>query len=884
MKKVLAILLSLCFVFLQIPLPILAAETATSGECGLDPYVLTWQFTDDGTLTISGEGEMADYAVSGEYAPPWSGLAVKKVVIEEGVTFIGAQAFLGLKDLETVIIADSVNYIGARAFADCDKLVNVTMGTGLILADVELFAECDNLASFTFPDTDALYGGGMFYSCDSLSNVVVPDGMLIISASMFQDCVSLEQITLPDSILAIGANAFYNCALKEITIPAMVTALEDETFANCRFLQSVALPDGLQFIGREVFENCFSLKTITIPASVTQLLDTFSFAQGLESVTFLGNAPLAPNSLLDHITSSVTNVTVYYPENNPSWTESLRNRFRGAITWVPYESDLEVDELIAAGTCGESVSWELTNTWVLKVSGEGPMQFDSEDAPWQDYITRIEHIVIEPGVTTIAKKAFLSCTVAESISIADTVVNIDSFAFDSCECVTELVIPGSVKEIAPDAFAGMRNLKTVRFLGDAPVMAKSAFYYSLADVAPVTAIYPADNETWTEEKRINYSRPMIWCDSEHVHDYEQITTEATCTERGQVENFCEGCGHRIHLSYIDPLGHDFPVTPCGEIPTCTREGCGYQNLTQVTHQWDNPCSNVRNCLRCGLKDQAGGHSWDDSEGNVRCCTICGETDISYRLYIDINTANVFIDGQEYYVEHGNRGAYVDLPTNTATNMTMYTYSTPQDGNMQNGYPTGMKVWRLTCEGYDYTATYVPEFENLLQYAGSSIRITGTKGIRMITAIDKSKKDALTGEGLAGYKLVEYGTVLGWGKFVATNNSLTLDKSFAKSNYAYKRGVADPIFAQTKDLVQYTNVLVGFNLDQCKDDIAMRSYIILEDAHGTQVTIYGGTVFRSIGYIAYQNRSVFKSGTASYKYVWDIIHHVYGDKFDADFKS
>ena len=85
-------------------------------------------------------------------------------------------------------------------------------------------------------------------------------------------------------------------------------------------------------------------------------------------------------------------------------------------------------------------------------------------------------------------------------------------------------------------------------------------------------------------------------------------------------------------------------------------------------------------------------------------------------------------------------------------------------------------------------------------------------------------------------------------------------------------------------VQYTNVLVGFTLDQCKDDIAMRPYIILKGGDGTQYTIYGGTIYRSIGYIAYQNRNVFKPGTASYDYVWEIIHHVYGDKYDADYKG
>jgi hypothetical protein len=103
----------------------------------------------------------------------------------------------------------------------------------------------------------------------------------------------------------------------------------------------------------------------------------------------------------------------------------------------------------------------------------------------------------------------------------------------------------------------------------------------------------------------------------------------------------------------------------------------------------------------------------------------------------------------------------------------------------------------------------------------------------------------------------------------------------KSNYAYKKNVADPIFRYANGLVQYTNVLVGISLDQCKDDIAMRPYIILKNANGQQITLYGGTIYRSIGYIAYQNRTVFQPKTASYNYVWELIHHVYGDKYDAD---
>ena len=161
---------------------------------------------------------------------------------------------------------------------------------------------------------------------------------------------------------------------------------------------------------------------------------------------------------------------------------------------------------------------------------------------------------------------------------------------------------------------------------------------------------------------------------------------------------------------------------------------------------------------------------------------------------------------------------------------------------------------------------------------------GVKGIRMITSIDKDTRNSLMGGGLAGYTLVEYGTALAWVSDLDENNPLVLGREYTKSNFAYKRGEADPIFARVGNLIQYTNVLVGFNDDQCIPDIAMRPYIILEDAEGQQVTVYGGQVVRSIGYIAWQNRNVFQPGNAAYDYVWGIIHHVYGKKYDADYKG
>ncbi|MBQ3488875.1 MAG: leucine-rich repeat domain-containing protein, partial [Clostridia bacterium] len=242
---------------------------------------------------------------------------------------------------------------------------------------------------------------------------------------------------------------------------------------------------------------------------------------------------------------------------------------------------------------------------------------------------------------------------------------------------------------------------------------------------------------------------------------------------------------------------------------------------------------------------------------------------------------VWIDGEPHSIVRDKSGCYVKLPDTETELLVTYTFHM-ESKDPHTQYPTGMRVFRITDDGTGKKAEEIVEFADLLQYSGSSIRITGNKGIRMITSIEKSKKDALTGQGLAGYTLVEYGTVLCWSSEIT--GGLTLDKSYARSNFAYKKGVADPVFAYSGSLVQYTNVLVGFTNDQCRDDIAMRSYIILEDADGDQVTIYGGTVHRSIGYIAYQNRAAFAPGSAAYDYVWEIIHHVYGDQYDAEYEG
>ena len=110
MRKTLLLLILTLFSFSAI-------HADDNGSCGDN---LTWKFTSsDGTLTISGTGNMTNF---GDYRyVPWGSLRyeIKKVVIADGVTNIGNNAFDMCNNLTSVTIPNSVTSIGNNAFNAC---------------------------------------------------------------------------------------------------------------------------------------------------------------------------------------------------------------------------------------------------------------------------------------------------------------------------------------------------------------------------------------------------------------------------------------------------------------------------------------------------------------------------------------------------------------------------------------------------------------------------------------------------------------------------------------------------------------------------------------------------------------------------------------------
>ncbi len=366
---------------------------------------------------------------------------------------------------------------------------------------------------------------------------------------------------------------------------------------------------------------------------------------------------------------------------------------------------------------------------------------------------------------------------------------------------------------------------------------------------------------------------------------------ATCTNAGLTEGKkCSVCGTvTVPQETIPTIAHTLVAIP-GKAATCTQAGLSEGKKCSVCGTVTVPQETIPVREHTPVTDPAvKPNGWIPGLTEGSHCSVCGKILVAQREYFSktllvldaegLSGSTFWVDGVQLPAEavsEKDGKLYIEISRTDASSLTTYTYN--QSGSDPHEvYPVGMKVWMLTYND-GYTAKYIPEFDDLLKYAGSSIRITGVKGIRMITGIRQDVKNALTGGGIAGCTLLEYGTVLAWASEVGAS-SLVLGAPGAESNFAYKRGVADPVFSSGGGMMQYTNVLVGFNNDQCKADIVMRPYIVFRSADGRDVTVYGGVVQRSIGYIAYQNRSVFPAGSDAYQYVWDIIHHVYGSKYD-----
>lgn len=175
------------------------ADVIASGSCGDNA---TWRLTENGALTISGTGAMDEFtfdnATITSDAPWFDHISeITSVVIEDGITSIGAYAFRLCAKITEINFPNSVTSIGKCAFMDCSSLRSVTIPDSVTDIGNQVFCNCTSLTSITFPDSVTSIGHYLFKGCTGLQSITFGTGLTYIGSYCCQNCNSLTYAYFP---------------------------------------------------------------------------------------------------------------------------------------------------------------------------------------------------------------------------------------------------------------------------------------------------------------------------------------------------------------------------------------------------------------------------------------------------------------------------------------------------------------------------------------------------------------------------------------------------------------------------------------------------------------------------------------------------------------
>ena len=849
------------------------------GSWGTD---IRWSFKGD-TLRFYGCGGTGSLGKD-DYNPPWSSYLkqIKKVVIEDGIQTIYRGTFSRISDAQ-IQVPTSVTRIydnpgGSNQFtypgtmeqwrnitfnyakdscwgigAQCSDGTIVSMGycgpyggtniaTYYITEDMCLHIEGAGSVQWMqyhekFPHWDSYRGkitsvvigdqittipDNAFNSHTKLNSIAIPEGVRTVGG--FQGTPALKEIKLPSTLVRVPS--FTNSGLQAIIIPEGIKWIEEKTFYGCSDLTSVQLPSTVETIYTRAFSYCGRLTQINFPQSL-KTIDNSAFAySGIrtanlpEGVQSIGQSAFANCGNLANVTIPSGVTTIQYSTFENSALKTVH--IPKTVTHI-YSSAFYGTRLTDVYFGGSKAEWNK----IIIDSGNEPLK--NATIHFEGHTCNLTyHAKVEPTCVQAGTKEYWYCSECKTYYSDENGENVVS--------ESQLAIPASGHTEVTDA--------------------------------AVAATCTTDGKTAGKHCSV-CNTVLVKQETIKANGHTEVVDKAvapTCTETGLTEGkHCSVCNEvLVKQDTVKATGHSLELHPA-KAPTATESGnkayyaCKTCKAIFLDEQGKNPATLEQVTLeavpnRLSLKDTALA-----------------------------DRKEIWIGGIPYPVEtDSSDDPYVTLPEAKEELIFTYDYNA-SSGDRHSQYPVGMQAYRLHTTAQGYQVEALPELDNLLVYAGSSIRIVGKRGIRMITGVNQQKRAQLTGSGLAGYTLLEYGTLLALDEEL-NGAPLVLGGANVRSNYAYRKGTADPVFRYTGDSIQYTNVLVGFQDEHLNKDIAMRPYMKLQDAQGKTVVVYGGTVYRSIGFVAYQNRNAFKPGTASYSYVWGIIHKAYGKQFDAEFKG
>jgi hypothetical protein len=506
----------------------------TRGTCGEN---LTWALDENGTLTISGTGEMDGWALADE---PWHNYkdSITAVVIEDGVTSIGTPAFWGCDRITSVVIPASVTVLDYYSFAYCDKLAAILFEGDA--PDISEGAFYGVTATIFRPAENTTWAGAFvpshietltlatytdFAILEQPQNVpIVPDGTVEFSVVTYGDGLTYQWwVAAPGTdsfIQAEATGSTYTVAVDRNSIGLRVYCVVTDSKGNSIHSEVATVTDlpviyeeGYTYIdideaGERVYysftpnyscEYNFKCSGSGYPhyylydfnmnllsegfcdsyyLSFNEQLQsgkTYIFAVHYEDETEIGMVSVSVRIRHDYAYEIIKDATCTIDGQGKYTCSGCSYSYTESIP-ASHQTENGMCSVCGLQPCGDNVVWSFDEaTGTLTLSGTGAVANSGYGGmPWYEYTDKIRSVVVEHGVTGLGYYAFSGCINLTDVVLPSSLTEIANGAFSGTG-LARIEIPDGVTTIGSAAFSNCKALKEICFSDSVTTIDAHAF-------------------------------------------------------------------------------------------------------------------------------------------------------------------------------------------------------------------------------------------------------------------------------------------------------------------------------------------------------------------------------------------------------------------------